>query len=134
MDAKEPAAAGSEPAINKPPVKVAITPRKATVPTPSGEKSESGHLSLQAREAPWTRRNRICPQTPKVPFDQPPRTIAIPQATPATAGRPQHPPKRGLIAFFSSRRKGKARVLNFLLLPIAVLAAFLAILVLFKFL
>lgn len=134
MDAKEPAAAGGEPAKSEPPARVAITPRKATMPTASGETHESGQLSLQAREAVWTRRNRICPQTPKIPFTQPPKSIGTPDGAHHTTYQPRHSSRRGLFAFFQSRRKGKSRILNFLLLPVAVLAAFLAILALFKFL
>lgn len=134
MDAKEPVASGSDSAISESPTRVAISPRKATMPTASGEKNESGQLSLQSKEAVWARRNRICPQTPKIPFDQPPRSIGTPNSSHNTSYQPRHSHKRGLFAFFKSHRKGKTRILNFLLLPIAVLAVFLAILVLFIFL
>lgn len=135
MDSKESDAAGKDSARTEPAAKVALTPRKATMPTGVKEPVDpSLHLASTTKEPRWALRNRICPKSPKVPFDQPPRTTEAPGAPHPPDYVPRHVQRRGIIAFFRSRRKGRSRILNFILLPIAVLLAFLAILALFKFL
>lgn len=115
--------------------KVAITPRKALMPFSSGKSVEPGlQLSPTGNEAAWARKNRICPKSPKDPLLRPSRSIRAPEIPQKNTFLPQHGEKRGLLAFFQSRRKGRSRIWNFLLLPAAVLAASLVILVLFKFL
>ena len=134
MDSKESDAGGEDSARTEPAAKVALTPRKATMPTGSKEAVESGlRLSLARSEPIWTRRNRICPKSPKVPFEQPPRTSEATETSQTPAYLPRHEARRGIIAFFRSRRNGRTRVLNFIFVPIALLIVFLAIFVLFKF-
>ena len=104
------------------------------MPTGSGEVGEPGlQLTPTSREPVWARRNRICPKSPKVPFVQPPKTSEAPGMAPGSTVPPRHGSKRGIIAFFRSRRQGRSRILNFILLPIAIAIAFAAILILFKF-
>ena len=113
--------------------KVAITPRKASMPTGIAEVPES-YLQLTPIEPVWARRNRICPKSPKVPFESPPsKGVDAPAASQSTAYVPHHHGRRGLVAFFRSRRKGSSRILNFIVLPIAVLIASTVILLLLIF-
>jgi len=128
--------AGKDSARTEPAAKVTLTPRKATMPTGAREPADDPSLRLAptTKEPRWALRNRICPKSPKVPFEQPPRTVEAPGATQPPDYVPRHVSRRGIIAFFRSRRKGRSRILNFILLPIAVVLAFLAILALFKFL
>jgi hypothetical protein len=90
-------------------------------------------LTPTSREPVWARRNRICPKSPKVPFVQPPRTIEAPGLASGTSIPPRHGSRRGIIAFFRSRRQGRSRILNYIVLPIAILLALALIFVLFKF-
>ncbi|MEI8313359.1 MAG: hypothetical protein WCH98_21635 [Verrucomicrobiota bacterium] len=129
-------AVGKDSARTEPAAKVTLTPRKATMPTGSREPVDDPSLRLAPtnKEPVWARRNRICPKSPKVPFEQPPRTVEAPGTQHPPEYVPRHAQRRGIIAFFRSRRKGRSRILNFILLPIAVVLAFLAILAMFKFL
>lgn len=134
MDGMESGAEREDSAKSEPAPRVAITPRKASMPTGSGEIEDVGlQLTPTSREPIWERRNRICPKSPKVPFEQPPRTTDAPGLAPGTTIPPRHGSRRGLIAFFRSRRQGRARVLNYIVLPITVLLALALIFVLFKF-
>lgn len=136
MDFKESDFEGKGPARSEgPPAKVALTPRKAAMPTAGAAAGGDAGLSLEKTggEPIWKRRNRICPKSPKVPFETPPRTTEAPGA-PTTPGYvPRYVSRRGIMAFFRSRRKGRTRILNFILLPVAITLAFLAIYALFKF-
>ena len=135
MDPKESGAAGERPDGPEPASKVPLTPRKAAVPSASEEVADSGllHLSPTSNEAAWKRRNRIRPKSPKVPFDAPPK-IADATGTPQkTAPLPRHPARRGFLAFFRSRRKGRSRIWNLILLPAAALIAALVIFFLLKY-
>lgn len=86
-------------------------------------------LTPTSREPVWARRNRILPKSPRVPFEQPPKQgEALGTSVPSRRGS-----KRGIIAFFRSRRQGRSRILNYIVLPIAVLIALALIFVLFKF-
>jgi hypothetical protein len=132
MDEKESGAGGGDSAGAG--SRRAITPRKASMPTGAGEVRDYGlQLTPTSREPIWERRNRICPKSPKVPFEEPSRTIEAPGSAPGTTFAPRHGSRRGLIAFFRSRRQGRTRVLNYIVLPIAVLLALALIFVLFKF-
>ena len=164
MDPKESGAAGEDSARPEPAAKVPLTPRKAAMPSASGDAAEPGlHLSPTSNEAAWERKNRIRPKSPKVPFDHSPKITDLhgvqpkitelhgiqpkitelhgiqPKITelhgipPKITSVPRHEPRRGLLAFFRSRRKGRSRVWNLILLPIAVVIAFLVIFFLFKF-
>ena len=154
MDPKESGAAGEDSASPEPAAKVPLTPRKAAMPTSGGETAEPGlRLSPTSNEAAWERKNRIRPKSPKVPFDHSPKITDLhgnqpkiadlhgihPKITelhgipPKITALPRHEPKRGLFAFFRSRRKGRTRVWNLILLPAAVIVAFLVILLLFRF-
>ena len=154
MDPKKSGAAGEDSASSEPAAKVPLTPRKAAMPTSGGDTGEPGlRLSPTSNEAAWERKNRIRPKSPKVPFEHSPKITDLhgiqpkisdvhgihpkitelhgipPKITPVL----RHEPKRGLLAFFRSRRKGRSRVWNLILLPIAVAIAFLVIFLLFKF-
>ena len=135
MDPKESGAAGEDSASSEPAAKVPLTPRKAAVPSSSGEVADSGlrQLSPSRNEAVWDRKNRIRPKSPKIPFDHPPK-IADATGTPQkTAPLPRHPARRGFLAFFRSRRKGRSRIWNLILLPAAALIAALVIFFLLKY-
>jgi hypothetical protein len=135
MDPKESGAAGEDSARPEPAAKVPLTPRKAAMPTSSGELADPGlQLSPTSKEAAWERKNRIRPKSPKIPFDHPSKITEAPPGIPQkSASLPRHVPRRGLLAFFLNRRKGRSRVWNLILLPAAVVIAFLVILFLFKF-
>lgn len=135
MDPKESGAAGEDSARPEPAAaKVRLTPRKAAVPSSSGEVADPGlQLSPTSNEAVWERKNRIRPKSPKVPFDHPPK-IADATGTPQkTAPLPRHPARRGLLSFFRSRRRGRSRVWNLILLPAATVIASLLVFLLLKF-
>ena len=135
MDPKESGAAGEDSARPEPAAIVRLTPRKAAVPSTSGEVADSGlrQLSPSRNEAVWERKNRIRPKSPKIPFDHPPK-IADATGTPQkTAPLSRHAARHGFLAFFRSRRKGRTRIWNLILLPAAVIIAALAIFFLFKF-
>lgn len=132
MEPKEPDAAGGNPSCAEPP-KVPLAPRKAAMFPPGENIPETGlHLTPTSNEPAWARRNRICPKSPKVPFGHQ-KNPESPSGTPAPADQTRRGSNRGLIAFFRNRQLGRSRILNFIFLPIAVLLAFAAILVLFKF-
>jgi len=134
MDPKESGAAGEDSARPGPAAKVPLTPRKAAMPTFSGETNDSGlQLSSTSNEAVWKRKNRIRPKSPKIPFDHPSRITEAPGSPQKTISPARHAPGRGLLAFFRSRRKGRSRVWNLILLPAAIVIAFLVIFFLFKF-
>ena len=123
MDSKGSTAEGENSAVTEPAAKVPLTPRKASMPTGMEAAVKSG-LQLARSEPVWTRRNRICPKSPKVPFEHPPsKGHDAPEDSQSSAYVPRHRPRRGLTAFFRSRRKGSFRVVNFIVLPIAVLIA-----------
>ena len=134
METKESGAAGEESAKSEPADKVPITPRKAARPSPAGDIIESElQLTPTSNEAVWKRKNRIRPKSPKSPFDHPARPAGVPTIPQKITALRRHGPKRGLIGFFRSRRKGRYRILNFIVLPAAILIASLGILLLFKF-
>jgi hypothetical protein len=154
MDPKESGAAGEDSARPGQAAKVPITPRKAAMPSAGGEPADpSLQLSPTSDEAVWERKNRIRPKSPKVPFDHSPKTSGVYATAPKTAeshpiqpkvaGLHGIPPKitpvqrqkrkRGILAYFLSRRKGRSRVWNLILLPAAIAIASLAIFFLFRF-
>ncbi len=144
MDPKESGAAGEDSARPGQAAKVPITPRKAAMPTFSENPEDPGlQLSPTSNEAVWERKNRIRPKSPKVPFDHSPKITGLHGTAPKIAGLHGIPPKitplarhaskRGILAFFLSRRKGRSRVWNLILLPAAVVIAFLLIFLLFRF-
>jgi len=133
MDSKGSAAEGKDRAVTEPAAKVAIKPRKASTRTGMEESPDYG-LQLTPTEPVWARRNRICPKSPKVPFETlPSMGHESPETSQSAAYVPQHQRRRGFIAFFRSRRKGSSRVLNFIILPIAALIALAVILLLLIF-
>jgi hypothetical protein len=133
MDSEGSAAEGKDTAGTEPAAKVAITPRKASMPTGTEESLDYG-LQLTPIEPAWTRRNRICPKAPKVPFETPPsKGHEAQESSQSAAYVPRHHGRRGLISFFRSRRKGSSRVVNFIVLPIAVLIASAVIILLLIF-
>lgn len=135
MDPKETGAAGEGSARPGPAAKLPITPRKAAMPTFSGNAEDPGlQLSPTSHEPVWERKNRIRPKSPKVPFDDPSRITGAPETALLPSALPRHAPRRGgVFAFFGSRRNGRYRVWNLILLPAAIAIAFLVILLLFKF-
>jgi len=92
--------------------------------------SQGLHLTPFSSEAVWDRRNRIRPKSPRVPFVG--RTAAEPGTKRPAADAPHG--KRRFLAFFRSRRKGRSRVINFILLPLAILLTAAALVYILKFL
>lgn len=110
--------------------KIAVSPRKESLI--GGETTPRLHLVPE--EPVWERENRIRPKEPKAPFAHPLQTKIPPGKDPSFL-----PPARSRTGhrfhhFFGSRRKGRYRIINFLVLPLAVLLTLLLILWMFKFL
>jgi|GEM_PF-2842205 len=134
MDPKESGAAGEDSAKHGQSAKLPLAPRKAAIPSCSGDVAEPERpLPSPTNEPIWKRRNRIRPKSPRVPFDHPFKITGPSEIPQKATSSPRHGAKRGVLAFFLSRRKGRSRVLNFILLPVALLLAFLAIFFLFRF-
>ncbi len=109
--------------------KITIVPRKEH----SSDNDSALHLHVVPEEAIWERGNRIRPKEPKQPFHHPLKTTVTPGHPPSlskTKDRAGH----SLIHFFRSRRKGRYRIINFIVLPLAVLLALLLIIMILKFL
>jgi len=110
--------------------KITVVPRKENF----ADNDSALHLHVVPEEAIWERGNRIRPKAPRIPFQAPLKTEVTPGPAsarhPAAHGRTGHSIQR----FFKSRRKGRYRVINFIVLPLAVLLAFLLILWILKFL
>jgi len=128
----DPSTEGKE--ANAPAGKIRITPRTAAVPThaqPPEQPEEQLHLEPAGPNPAWERMTRAEHKNPKAPFELPSKKIEgqVP------AGLPHHPHSRhGMLAFFRSRRRGQARVWNFVILPLLVVIVAAAIFALFKFL
>ncbi len=91
------------------------------------------HLNRKPNEAVFQR--AIPPSQPRTPFD----SAFSGDASLSPAGAPirparHHRSRRGLLALLRSRRKGRQRVINFILLPLAVLAATAIVVWILKFL
>jgi len=110
--------------------KIAISPRKETLV--GGEPAPRLHLAPE--EPIWERGNRIRPKAPKIPFHDPLKTAGNPGPDPSVLPQVKSRAGRRFLHFFRSRRKGRYRVINFIVLPIAVLLTFLVIFCMIKFL
>lgn len=88
------------------------------------------HLSRKPNEPLFQR--AIPPTQPRTPFDSAPPIE--PSTAPASPSARHHRSRRGLLALLRSRRKGRQRVVNFILLPLAVLAATAIVVWILKFL
>ena len=94
MDSEGSAAEGKDTAGTEPAAKVPLTPRKASMPTGMEDSLDYG-LQLTPVEPVWARRNRICPKSPKVPFESPPsKGVDAPAASQSTAYVPHHHGRR----------------------------------------
>ncbi|TSA36143.1 MAG: hypothetical protein D4R65_02960 [Verrucomicrobiaceae bacterium] len=110
--------------------KISVSPRKESLI--GGEATPRLHLVPE--EPVWERENRIRPKSPKIPFQEPLKTEVTPGPDPALLPKAKSRTGHSLPHFFRSRRKGRYRVINFLVLPLAVLLTFLLIIVILKFL
>jgi len=110
--------------------KIAVSPRKETLV--GGEASPRLHLVPE--EPIWERGNRIRPKEPKIPFQEPLKTSVPPGQDPSYSPAARSRTGHSFLHFFRSRRKGRYRIINFLVLPLAVLLTFLLILWMMKFL
>ncbi|MFZ4779184.1 MAG: hypothetical protein ACOYM3_27800 [Terrimicrobiaceae bacterium] len=108
-----------------------ITHRKDQ-PGPLTNSGQGLRLTPFSSEAVWDRRNRIRPKSPKIPFAAGDFGTAEPFTGDPAAE--QHHGKRRLFAFFRSRRKGRYRIINFILLPLAILLTAAALVYILKFL
>jgi hypothetical protein len=134
-------------------------PRRGEVKTSLPAKFKAKLLPRNT-EAVVERRGTIRPTSPKVPFEHPTKAVEtsdtgqsrLPQGDPAgqglrlaahglrVAGHGMRMVRRGLRVaahdlrvFFRHRRRGRARIVNYIVLPAATLVVFIIILALFKF-
>lgn len=111
--------------------KIPITPRKSN----TTDDPAALQLHTVPEEAVWERENRIRPKEPKIPFGHPLKTVSAPGLDRMAPLLPyKSRSKHSLLRFFRSRRKGGYRIVNFLVLPIAVLLTAAVIVWLLKFL
>lgn len=110
--------------------KIAIAPRKENLV--GGEPAPRLHLVPE--EQVWERENRIRPKAPKIPFQDPLKTVVTPGPDPSVLPHIKSRAGHRFLHFFRSRRKGRYRVINFIVLPIAVLLTFFLIFCMIKFL
>lgn len=110
--------------------KIAPSPRRETLI--GGETTPRLHLVPE--EPVWERENRIRPKEPKVPFRHPLKTSVTPGPNPSFLPKVKSRSGHRFLHFFKSRRKGRYRVINFLVLPVAVFLAFLLVFWILKFL
>lgn len=92
---------------------------------------EGGGLQLNRKPNEPLFQRAIPPSQPRTPFDGAPPVE--PSGAPARPAR-QHRSRRGLLALLRSRRKGRQRIINFILLPLAVLASAALVVWILKFL
>lgn len=134
MEKKDTSAAKGIPAAEST-AKIAVSPRKVNIPSSSpltiGPRLK---LSKSVFEPVWHQRGTPS-DSPKVPLIKTPtgtRGTGTKQATRLSERRESK--KRGILAFFGNRRKGRSRVVNLILLPLAAVITTVAVLFLLKIL
>ncbi len=133
MDARQ---NGDEEEVSKkPPIRPVIptTPRKEQ-PSPIKNSGQGLRLTPFSTEAVWDRRNRIMPKAPKIPFSPSGGGFGVAGTGTKVPVPEKHHGRRRIFAFFRSRRKGRSRVINFILLPLAILLTAAALIYILKFL